>query len=216
MKTYTTAIVALFLSVLPSLSTAQEITEAYMRGLGEKAATGDLKAVDAIEKAATRLYADIDWDAEDDDRLNDNLPLMTAALTPIGKAASGTNSAPAMKALRYAAQKWPFVQGFVPDALGIAAAKGNQEALDMLVDYEKSGFLESSVVFALQGAAEAGKSKAVQFMIDVLKDPGDTAIWHVAESSLTKLSKVGHEGAKAALQEHEKRKGSQQRPQRDK
>ena len=53
------------------------------------------------------------------------------------------------------------LSSFAPDALGVAAAAGNKEALDILVRYQESGILESTAIFALTKPVEAGMDPAI-------------------------------------------------------
>jgi len=180
-------------------------TEDYMAALGQRAVSGDLTAIDKIEDEYRRLYKGIDYmegplPGKTMGRSTKNLVLMQAAFDPIGGAA-GRGSEQAMEALRYATKK-ESIRGFVPHALGIAAASGNQDALDMLVHYGKHGFLESSTIFALEPAAKTNIAEAVQFMLDSLADPSDRSIHHVAISALTGAARVGNARAKEAVVGH--------------
>lgn len=179
------------------------ITEEYMQDLGQRAASGDRTAMQSILDVHHRLYDGIDWN--DNSLLCDNCALMEAAFTPIGEsAARGSQSA--MDALKLFVGKRD-IRVFTADPLGVAAAAGEEEALSLLLDYEKTGFLESTVVSALVPAASSNVPKAVGFMLHVLEDPTANAIRHFAISGLRGAAKAGNKKAGAALLRHINTKG---------
>lgn len=169
-----------------------------MQKLGSLAARGELAAVDAIEKKYEQLYQNIDW--KDDDRTGSNLTLMRAAFTEMANAVKGSNANDAaFKSLLYATGKTK-LNGFTSDAFGIAAAKGHQPSLDVLLNHNRHGMLLSSTVFALRKPAARGNQQAINFLVDVLSNDQLTPLWHGASTGLVAAANQGHEGAKRALE----------------
>ena len=174
-----------------------------METLGRLAADGSLAAVDELDKTANTIYNNIDY-TKDHDRVQANLTLMRAAFSPIAEKA-GNGSLPAMEALKYANGK-KRLRSFTTDAFGIAAGMGNKEALSILLHYKENGLLFSSVVFALQNAAEKNIPEAVDFLVQVINDPNDRALWAGASQGLVGAASVGNEKAKAALKKYQETK----------
>src|SRR5262249_52255038 len=63
------------------------------------------------------------------------------------------------------------MKSFVPEALGIAAAAGNDEALNLLLRFREWHFLENEAAFALAAPAKANKEPAVDFFVALAVDP---------------------------------------------
>jgi hypothetical protein len=159
--------------------------------------TGDLTAIDAIDAKRQVLYEGMDY--RNQDRVRKNLVLMKTALDPLGKAAGKDSEA--FKALQYANSKAD-LRPFACDAFGLAAANGNEKALDALISYKENGWLLSSVTFSLGYAAGQNQPKAVDFLIAVLKDPSAKALHQEASQGLVGASYKGNHDAKAALAEY--------------
>jgi len=87
-----------------------------------------------------------------------------------------------------------------PDALGIAAAVGHAEALQILLHYDQYGILKSSAVFALQASAEKKNPQAVEFYLAILGNP-DRSFWHAAAQAL--VASRDNPKIKAALEKFE-------------
>lgn len=166
-----------------------------MMDLGRRAASGDLQAVDSIEEQHRQLYQGINYE---NDRLKviANLKLMSAAFDVLG--AEAGKSVEAMKALQYANSK-PELRSFTPDAFGLAAAEGNQQAMDALLNYESNGWLLSSTVGAMRYPAKNNQPQAIDFLIGVLNNPRHQPLTFVAKQGLKGAADKGNEKAKAAL-----------------
>ncbi len=80
--------------------------------------------------------------------------------------------------------------------------------LDMLLHYERWGILLSSAVFDLRAAAANNNEKAVDFLIAVIEDPKDQALWSGASQGLVGAATKGNAKAKAALDQFEANGGS--------
>ncbi len=98
----------------------------------------------------------------------------------------------------------PRLASFVPDALGTAAAQGNKEALDLLLNYQKSGILESSAEFALCIPAKADVGPAVDHFVTWLAtiQPWERngGLIIEATNALASAAARGNQKAKDALQ----------------
>ena len=169
-----------------------------MKHLGRRAASGDLKAIDEIEAQRRQIYEDVDL-KNDIPKAIANLKLMRAAFDILGKEAAKNSEA--MKALEYANGK-PSLRSFTVDAFGLAAAAGNQQALDALLNYQTKGWLLSSTVAAMKYPADKNQPQAVDFLIAVLDDPQHRPLDHMARQGLEGAAAQGNEKAKAALTEH--------------
>ena len=175
-------------------------TASQMRALGERAAKGDETALGEIEAIRETIYQDIDYE-RDHDRAVSNLKLMRGAFDVLGEEA-GKNSAKALQALKIALAT-EGLSSFAPDALGTAAAAGNQEALDMLLHHDQWGILLSTTVFSLKKPAANNNEQAVDFLIEVLGNPDDRALWLAASRELVPASVKGNVKAKTALEQFE-------------
>jgi len=126
---------------------------------------------------------------------------MKAAFDVLGEEA-GKGNAKAMAALkRCLRERSSRLSSFAPDALGIAAAAGQEEALDILLRHKEWGILDSTAVFALVAPASANRERAVDFMVSWLSDPqhrGDGMALS-ASGALEKAAEKGNQEAKTAL-----------------
>jgi hypothetical protein len=172
---------------------------AKMRALAKRIASGDPAAFDELSATAKKLYQNIDFEKERD-RAMSNLILMRATFTELGGQAGrgNTNAFAALKRALGVAE----LRSFAPDALGIAAADGRADALAMLLNYRQWGILKSSAVFALWAPAEKNNEPAVDFLVAVLNDPGDRALWQGASQGLAAAANQGNLKAKAALEKY--------------
>jgi hypothetical protein len=89
--------------------------------------------------------------------------------------------------------------GHAVQCIGALAGSGNSEALDVLLNYEKYGFLLSDTVPALQPAAEMGNQKAIDALVSVTKDDHSRPLWLMAASGLAKPAESGNATAVNAL-----------------
>lgn len=172
---------------------------AKMRALAKRIANGDKTAFDELSGTAKKLYQDIDFEKERD-RAMSNLVLMRAAFTELGgQAGNGnTNAFAALKRALGVAE----LRSFAPDALGMAAAAGHAEALNMLLNYRQWGILKSSAVFALWAPAERNNERAVDFLAGILANPEDRALWQGASQGLAAAANQGNLKARAALEKY--------------
>lgn len=174
-------------------------TPAMMRALAERIANGDQAAFEELRDTAKELYRDIDFNKEKD-RVLSNLVLMRAAFNVLGEEA-GKGDDKAFQALKTCLGTSK-LSSFAPDALGLAAAAGHKEALDILVHHDAWGILKSSTVFALRAPAEANIEPAVDFLIAVILNPQDRPLWHGASGGLVGAATKGNQKAKDALKKY--------------
>ncbi len=90
--------------------------------------------------------------------------------------------------------------------MGIAAARGNKQALDALLNYKQHGWLLSSVVFSLQAPAHKNLPEAVNFLIKIIEDDGLRPLWHGAAQGLKKAVYEGNERAQRAVDKYKAHK----------
>jgi hypothetical protein len=171
-----------------------------MRTLAIRIAEGDQAAFDELRSVAIELYRNINY-ANEPDRVRSNLSLMRAAFRELGEQA-GRSNAPALAALQSAVFT-PQLRSHATDALGIAAAAGNEEALNMLLLHQDWNMLLSSTVFALRAPAEKGNEQAIDFLIAVLGNPKHRALWNGASDGLKTAATNGNAKAKVALEQYE-------------
>ena len=89
-----------------------------------------------------------------------------------------------------------------PDAmrcLGALGARGNDDALEVLLNSRQYGLPLSSTVPALRAAAENGNQKAIDYLSAVTSDQTSPALWFMAASGLSKAAAAGNETAIDAL-----------------
>jgi len=168
-----------------------------MRVVGAAAATGDLTAIDRLDRIRAELYRDVG--TENRAKNLANLKLMRAALFEVGKGVKGADeNDPAFKALVYA-HSLPTMKGFVPYAFGVAAAKGHQPSLSLLLNHSQHNILRSTATFALVPSAKAGNEQAINFLIGVIENDKAKPLWHGASQGLVEAAGKGNKRAEQAL-----------------
>lgn len=187
-------------AVQPLTSTPEPPTTVSMRALAERIANGDQTAFHELQETDKMLYRDIDYD-QDKKRVMANLILMKAAFDVLGEQAGRGNDR-AFQMLK-ACLGTGHLRSFAPDALGIAAAAGHKEALEILLHHDRWGILLSSTVFALRPVAENNDERVVDFLVGILENPRDRALWYGASEGLAGAAVKGNEKAKAALEKYE-------------
>ncbi len=141
-------------------------TKEAMRELARRIINGAPTALDELKKTCDVMYADIhDYQAEHA-RVMLNLFRMTAAFDLLGEEA-GKGNDNAFQALKKSLSVGR-LSSFAPDALGIAAAAENKDALDILLQYKQWDILESSALFALCIPAKANIEPAVDYFVTEL------------------------------------------------
>ena len=184
----------------PADGTSSKPTVDSMRNLAERIAQGDQAAFDQLRETAKLLYRDIDYNKEGP-RAESNRVLIQAAFNVLGDRAAHGNQA-AFGALQQALESTE-LHGFVPEALGIAAAAGHAEAVETLLHHDQNGILLSSAVFALQAPAAKNNNKVVDFLVSILDNAAHRPLWQAAAQGLTAASARGNPKATAALKAYE-------------
>ena len=91
------------------------------------------------------------------------------------------------------------LEGFAVRGLGQLAGKGDENALQMLLNPDKYGLPLSSTVSALAPAAESGNPQAIAALVAVLQDPSKKPLWHLASLGLQGPAASGNAIAIEAL-----------------
>jgi hypothetical protein len=176
-----------------------------MRALAGRIAEGDDRAYDELAGIARDIYRGIDYRKEAA-RVRLNLFKMKAAFDVLGEEAGKGNDKALGALKRCLRERNSNLGSFAPDALGIAAAAGQGEALDILVQHDDWGILESSAIFALAAPATANRERAVDYLALWLSNPdhygGGMAL--SAVEALEKAAVKGNDHAKLALAKYEK------------
>jgi len=180
-----------------------DLSDETLLALSRRASDGDLAAIDELAE----LYV----------KARDATPQDSAARRTVStqflKAFQllGENAAHDQRAwtsLKYAAAK-PDIRGFGIKAYGQAAAAGSDDAMAQLVNYEKNGWLLSSVVSAMILPASENRPPAVEFLQNVLADPKAKPLWRMASIGLEGAAAKGNAAAAAAVANYKQRTASQ-------
>ena len=174
-----------------------------MRGLAERVATGENSAFEELSKVADAMYRDIDYGREEA-RVLVNLSRMRTAFDVLGtEAGKGNDKAFAALKRSLGVRR---LDSFAPDGLAVAAAAGHKEALDILLNYDKWGILDSSAGFALCTPAKANVTGAVDYLAALLTDPerAESGVGLMAVEALKSAAAKGNDKAKSALEAYQK------------
>jgi hypothetical protein len=188
---------------------AIEAAKQTMRDLATRVIGGDPKAFDELRDAARKLYENLDYE-NDRKRLMTNTSIMQAAYDLFGEQASKGN-AKALDAIKLSLGRKP-LNSLGAHALGIAAALGHAEAVQILLHHDQYGILRSSATFELRAAAEKKNAQAIEFFLAILDNPSDRTYWHEAAQAL--VAARDNPKVKAALEKYEaaNRKPAEQPP----
>lgn len=137
-----------------------------MRAIARRICDGDPAAFDDLIAKAADLYRN---DDRKQARRRLNAGRMMAAFNVLGEeAGKGNNNA--FQALKTYLEGGK-LRGWAPNALGIAAAAGSDESLNLLLRYRDWHLLENEAAFALAAPAKANKEPAVDFFMALALDP---------------------------------------------
>jgi ankyrin repeat protein len=186
-----------------TVSGANAPSRAEMQTLGQRICDGNMAAIGDLRDTAKEMANGVDFHHPALQHLLGDR--MMAAFHLLGEQA-GKGNDNAFKALKEFLNEKDILSWFVPDALGIAAAAGNEDALNILIHYRQWGILDSSAYLALQAPAEANRQPAVDAFIALLQDPEAPhkqyyGVAWLAKQVATSAAARGDEKAKAALQE---------------
>ncbi len=171
-----------------------------LRRLAREIARGDSAAFGEWQRVAEELYRGIDY-KKDEARMMTNLALMSAVVEVLG-AEIAAGSPEALDAIQRALSI-PRLKSFAPKALGLAAAAGHEESLEMLLDHRRWGILLSSTVSALEKPAARNNDRAVEFLAGVLAEPRNRPLWLMASQALGPAANAGNARAVAALKTYQ-------------
>jgi ankyrin repeat protein len=138
-----------------------------MRSIARRICDGDLAALNELDSAAQEMYRN---DSKQEARRRLNYDRMDAAFKMLAEEA-GKGNKNAIQTLKTCLDRGDLLKGFAPDALGIAAAAGNEESLTLLLRFRDWNILENTAAFALAAPAKANKEPAVDFFVTLALDP---------------------------------------------
>jgi RNA polymerase sigma factor (sigma-70 family) len=169
------------------LAAAVEPTNEAARQLGLAASRGDISAFDQLIVwfNATKTM----------DKTNKDLvykDIRTAFDVMVDEAASGNEQA--LQAL-WRGTHINELSGFGTLALGKAAGRGVEGALEPLLTPEKFGIHEHTALFALRPAADNGNDRAIDKLVDAIKNPQNRAIMQDLGHGLQKAALAGNPNA---------------------
>jgi ankyrin repeat protein len=149
-----------------SVTNANVPTREAMRAIARRICDGDAAAIDDLADRVQELFRS--WRQQPEARRQVNADRVSAAFHALGEEAGrGNNNA--IWALKVYLGRTD-TKGSAVDALGIAAAAGSEEALNLLLRYRDWNLLENSVAFALAEPAKANKEPAVDFFVNLALD----------------------------------------------
>ncbi|MEN9362251.1 MAG: hypothetical protein RL095_3786 [Verrucomicrobiota bacterium] len=152
-------------------------------------------------RALAKSICDGDKKADNEpERNQNNYKLMRAAFDLLGQEAA-KGKALAFDALKAAlSQNTP--HGFAVLGMGIAAAGGHKESLDILLRYDEHRISQLLAVDSLMEPAAANIEPAVAVLIRVIRNPDDKPLHWMASEGLKGAAQKGNAQAKAALDEY--------------
>ena len=187
-----------------SATTNQEQAAAAIgRELGLAVVRGDPGALDKLAELSKVAHKSFNTDALGlDDTQRSQLASRTfaplqSAFEVIDEAALNGNPV-AIAAVERALQI-PELQGHAVQTVGTLAGKGNEVALQILLNPDKYGIRLSGSVFALRAAAEAGNQSAIDALSAVTQDLKNQALWYGAATGLATAAGSGNAVAIDAL-----------------
>ena len=174
-----------------------------IRALAQRIANGDDAAYDELTAMMVKLYQEIKNYEAERPRVIALLGRMHVAFDLLGQEA-GKGNAHALEALKRALRAKNTFTSFAPDALGVAAAGGNKEALDTLLHYRDWDLLESQARFALCKPIEANFPPAVdesaKWLLSLRGMDREGGVVMETTNALASAAAKGNQTAKEALE----------------
>jgi ankyrin repeat protein len=169
-----------------------------MQAVAKRIANGDATAFDELSTIADELYRGIDY-KKDRARLLLNSDRMRAAFKVLGEEAAKGNEK-AFQALKKSLGN-RHLKSFAPDALGVAAAAGHKESLEILLHHEEHGISVWTANLALEAPATANLEPVVDYFATMLLNPANAhqGLFGVAKRALESAAAKGNQKAKNAL-----------------
>jgi RNA polymerase sigma factor (sigma-70 family) len=190
-------------SPAPTTSSQEQAAADIGRELGLSVVRGDagaLEKVAELSKASLKSFNSKRVGLDDTQRGElsaRTFASIQAAFDVIGEAAVEGNAV-AIAAVERALQIQE-LKGLAVPIVGTLAGKGNEAALEMLLNPDKYGILLSSSVFALRSAAEGGNQRAIDALAAVAKDGRSQALWYEIANVLATVAESGNAVAVDAL-----------------
>lgn len=179
----------------PELSSDKRNTA--FRKLAELICDGDTTAIKALANLSTRTQNR--GNNPDAARMRmEQMNNMRDAFKILGDAA-GEDNQHAITALVVAA-KVPTLRSYAPHALGQAAAKGSEKALEILTQPVKFGLNASSTILALQPAISQENPAAIKALQGMLEKPGNGGLHYMIATALQAAAAQNNQGAVDALE----------------
>jgi hypothetical protein len=158
---------------------------------------GDTTAIKALANLSTRTQNR--GNNPDAARMRmEQMNNMRDAFKILGDAA-GEDNPHAITALVVAA-KVPTLRSYAPHALGQAAAKGSEKALEILTQPVKFGLNASSTILALQPAISQENPAAIKALQGMLEKPGNGGLHYMIATALQAAAAQNNQGAVDALE----------------
>jgi HEAT repeat protein len=166
------------------------------RKLAKLICDGDTTAIKALSNLSTRTQNR--GNNGDAARMRmEQMNNMRDAFKVLGNAASEDNHH-AITALVVAA-KVPTLRSYAPQALGQAAAKGSEKALEILTHPVKFGLNASSTILALQPAISQENPAAIKALQAMLEKPGNGGLHYIIATALQAAAAQNNPSAVDAL-----------------
>jgi ankyrin repeat protein len=173
-----------------------------MRAMAQRICDGDAGGFDELAAAAEQLRI---GRVKEQAQVRLNADRMDAAFQVLGEEA-GKGNDNAFQALKKCLGHNP-LKYFTAGPLGVAAAAGHREAVEILVAYKEWGLLETDADFALVAPARANVQPAVDYFAQLLLDPSHSkpawsGVRQSAKEALESAAAQGNQNAKAALEKY--------------
>jgi hypothetical protein len=176
----------------------------YMKKLGELAAKGNTAAIDDMADALMRLVEGLD-PAKDAQRIDELQSIGYDAYNVLGEAV--VKDPAVFKVLEYANGKDHLNKNFVTGAYSVAAAQGNQTALDALIHYKDHNWSLLNAIGGLRSEVKRNNPQAVDFVLNVYADPATARLTNAKNVQATLIflirdaANAGNEKAQAVYNE---------------
>lgn len=157
--------------------------------------------VESLNATYVILYKDIDHNKERERSIRNYEAMKVLFLPLVQNLNSQDDTGPAFQALQETSRS-KGLSGFSAIAYGIAAAEGHEPSLQALLNHEELGLLLSSTVLALEKTALNGNEQAQNFLLDVIANDSNTALWRAAAKGLQSAAAEGNERARAAIDKY--------------
>jgi ankyrin repeat protein len=179
-------------------------TRDEMRILAQRICDGNMAAENDLSAAAAAMYQQINQPNNLAIRKLNADRMLTAFRILGTEAAKGNDNA--FQALKKFLGEKGAMKTFAAEQMGTVAAAGNEEALNILLNYRQWGIMDSSAYIGLVRAAKANRQPAVDAVVNLLLDPEAAKKHYYGVSALAKqvaesAAEQGNEKAQQALEQ---------------